>query len=122
MSDEETDTEDNNSLIKRTLKWRSEKLNELLNKLDERYLKSREKKDSVRPMKTRKIGSPSDRSPPGSAPDWAVTRSRSTDLELIDTHVEEEHLSDIGDSLSASDCEEDPEMDDWISHVTGVHV
>jgi hypothetical protein len=88
MSDEETDTEDRSTLVKRTPKWRSEKLNELLCKLDDRYIKSREKKDSIRPMKPRKTGSPSDRSPPKSAPDWALA-----DLCPTVAAIEEERFS-----------------------------
>lgn len=38
MSDEETDNEDNNTLLKRSPMWRSEKLNKLIQKLDQYYM------------------------------------------------------------------------------------
>ena len=122
MSYEETDAEDK-SLIQRTPNWRSEKLNQLIKKLDERYFKSREKRENVRPMKTRKIGRPSDRSPPGNAPDWAVADSSTVTPELTNNVTDEDPLSDASspyNSPSPSDYEEDPEMNEWISHVTGV--
>ena len=72
MSDEETDEEDCNSFVKRALTWRSEKLNELIKKLDHRYMSSREKKDRSKPLKVRKLGLPSERLPPLCAPKWAI--------------------------------------------------
>lgn len=54
MSDEETDTEDNNALLKRSPTWRSEKLNKLIQKLDQRYMDKRRKKENSKPMKIRK--------------------------------------------------------------------
>ena len=72
MSDEESDAEDPQTLIKRTPIWRSEKLGQLLQKLDERYACSREKKDNSKPLKVRKVGTPSERSSPPNAPRWAV--------------------------------------------------
>ena len=63
MSDEETDDENNSSLIKRSLTWRSEKLNKLIVKLDERYFHSRERKENSKPMKNRRKGNPSERLP-----------------------------------------------------------
>ena len=41
MSDEETDTEDSKSFIKRSPSWRCEKLNALIKKLDKRHLKKK---------------------------------------------------------------------------------
>ena len=116
MSDEETDIEDKQSFVKRSLKWRSEKLNDLLKKLDDRYARSREKKDNVRPMKTRKVGNPSDRSPPANAPIWALAATGSTNINAPDG-------SESSDSSRPnSDIEDDPEMNDWLSNVTGVNV
>ena len=129
MSDEETDAEDGNSLVKRTLKWRSEKLNELICKLDDRYSKSREKNDNVRPMKARKTGSPSGRPPPGHAPHWALADPcnlpESTETDDTTVADQEQPLSDIGSPTNPAlenDYDEDPEMSDWISRVTGVQV
>ena len=133
MSDEESDAEDKSAFVRRSLKWRSEKLNELLKKLDERYLKSREKKDNSRPMKNRKLGSPSDRSPPANAPDWAITTDNNG-LEAVETEVlsgicstshsplgsgQSTSNSPLGSAEITSDCE-DSETDDWIYQVTGV--
>ena len=72
MSDEESDTEDSQVLIKRSPVWRSEKLSQLIQKLDERYTRSREKKDNSKPLKVRKLGASSERSSPPNAPRWAV--------------------------------------------------
>lgn len=92
MSDEETDSEDSNSLRKRTPRWRSERLNKLIQKIDKRYTISREKENS-KPLKIRKTGTPSERLMPACAPHWAtmtnledgpVSNSSSGSEELID--------------------------------------
>ena len=70
MSDEETDSEDNSVLIKRSLPWRSCPLNKLILKLDNAYLK----KDNSKPSKKRVDGSWSNQTPPVKAPVWAVVR------------------------------------------------
>ena len=72
MSDEETDDENNSSLIKRSLTWRSEKLNKLIVKLDERYFHSRERKENSKPMKNRRKGNPSERLPLANSQIWAT--------------------------------------------------
>ena len=51
MSDEETDLEDSETFIKCIPKWRSNKLNKLIEKLDERYVRLREK-DNCKPCKS----------------------------------------------------------------------
>ena len=73
MTDEETDSEDEGTFIKRTLTWRSVKCDQLIKKLDERYyMQQREKKRNTKPLKPRKAGSNSERPPPRNAPDWAI--------------------------------------------------
>ena len=44
MSDEETDSEDGNTFLRRSPTWRSDKLNRLIQKLDRCYVDSRKKK------------------------------------------------------------------------------
>ena len=58
ISDEETDEEDGQGLVHRTLTWRAPKLNMLILKWDKRYNK---KKDDLRPLKPRRDGEPSTR-------------------------------------------------------------
>ena len=72
LSDEETDSEDSNSLQKRTPRWRSKKLNKLIQKIDKRYTISREKENS-KPLKIRNTGTPSERLMPACASHWATT-------------------------------------------------
>ena len=64
-TDEDTDTEDSERFIKHIPEWRSEKLNELIKKLDERCTHSREKGGS-KPTKARKLGLPLKRPVPAS--------------------------------------------------------
>ena len=82
MSDEETYEEDCNPFVKRTLTWRSENLNELIKKLDHRYMSSREKKDRSKPLKVRKLGLPSERLPPLCAPKWAINATDNIDMNM----------------------------------------
>ena len=148
MLDEETDSEDSETFIKRTPKWRSNKLNKLIEKLDERYVRSREKKDNSKPCKARKIGQPSERPIPVSAPKWATTieltpsnspvPSSGSSSDPTDTstpsgsNVASECASPEHTSLNQSpplspqssvesDVEEDPEFDSWLAEATGVH-
>ena len=65
--DEETDSEDSETFIKRTPTWRSNKL------INEHYVRLREKKDNSKPCKARKIGQPSEWPRPVSAPKWGTT-------------------------------------------------
>ena len=72
MTDEETDSEDEHSvLMKRHLPWRSKMLTKLIKTLDSRR---NEKSDSA-PKKERKIGPPSERRPPKDAPKWVLQDS-----------------------------------------------
>ena len=120
MSDEETDTENQDSLVKRTPIWRSEDVNKLLKKLDLRY--SRNKKCS-RPSKPRQIGPPSTRSKPSSAPRWAMQAPHAhSDADLgneDDLSGSEPEVSVNPNELQA-DSGSDAEMDSWIHAVTGV--
>ena len=148
MSDEETDSEDSETFIKRTPKWRSNKLNKLIEKLDERYVRSREKIYNSKPSKARKIGLPSERPVPVSAPKWATTaeptssnspassvdHDRDPSLDPSDTPSGSNAASDCASpehaslnspaisphSLDESDLEEDPEFDSWLAEATGV--
>lgn len=132
MSDEETDPEDSTSFIKRSLKWRSEGLNKLITKLDDRHMKSREKKDNCKPMKKRILGESSDRLPPPSAHDWAIAadyncedfacESSSSSPTAPDITPTEVTLPCTSRSLSSqeSDNDEDSDMDAWIYQITGV--
>lgn len=69
MTDEETDTEEPNCFIRRSLPWRSEKLNRLFKTLDERHDSKHD--SSVR--RNRKIGSPSERGYPKGLPAWSLS-------------------------------------------------
>ena len=72
MTDEETDSEDEHSvLMKRHLPWRNKMLNKLIKTLDSRR---NEESDSA-PKKQRKIGPPSERRPPKDAPKWVLQDS-----------------------------------------------
>lgn len=77
MTDEETDSddEDRTTLVKCSLPWRSAKCDRFLRTLDDRYAESREKKNNSKPLKPRKVGPDSERSPPQNAVAWAVLRS-----------------------------------------------
>ena len=72
MTDEETDSDDDTTLVKRSLPWRSTKCERFLKKLDDRYVESREKKNNSKPLKPRKVGPDSERLPPQNAITWAV--------------------------------------------------
>lgn len=149
MSDEESDTEDPQALIKRSPTWRSEKLGLLLQKLDERYARSREKKDNSKPLKVRKVGPSSQRSSPANAPHWAVemtghsldsspnssllsSPSTPSDIPLPSTSSTPTTSGTLTSrSLPLSTpvspiqddtigSDSDPEFDTWISGVTGV--
>ena len=74
MTDEETDSDDSNVLVKRTLPWRSKKLSKLMNALDNR----KDSKSEAVPKKVRKTGSPSKRKQPKQLPKWASTDTDSS--------------------------------------------
>ena len=74
MTDEETDSDDDTTLVKRSLPWRSTKCEQFLKTLDDRYVESREKKNNSKPLKPRKIGPNSERSVPKNAVNWAILR------------------------------------------------
>ena len=80
MTDEETDTEEPNTFISRKPPWRSEKLNILFRALDERYHSSHNGKE---PRRNRKVGPPSDRSPPTGVPSCRDQHLRHHPLQLL---------------------------------------
>ena len=55
--------------------WRSDVVVKLIEKLDKRYETSRQSKEHCKPREQRRIGSPSCRPPPKSAPTWATKSS-----------------------------------------------
>ena len=150
MSDEETDTEDPQALVRRSPSWRSEKLNKLIQKLDERYIRSRENKDNSKPMKVRKVGSSSTRSLPPNAPRWAVdtagvddtSLNRSPSSSSLNSSSLKTTPNDFSPSVSSTplttpprqgtdkspllsasfptESDSDGELDTWIMQVTGV--
>ena len=67
MSDEETDSEEANSFVKRSPPWRSHKLDRLFKALDERY----DLKNQTSLKRNRKTGMPSERPIPNGLPGWA---------------------------------------------------
>ena len=112
MSDEETDSEDSNMLVRRTVTWRSEKLNLLIKKLDERHLQLRQKQENSKPMKSRKTGTPSDRLAPASVHDyhWAITDATiaSTQSDPVPPNPHDQDTStNSSPDLSLSDSEEE---------------
>ena len=130
MSDEETDTEDSKSFIKRSPSWRCEKLNVLIKKLDKRHLK---KKNNSKPSKERRVGPESGRPAPSNAPSWAIVTSTTvTHAESghdDDTHMPLSTSLDTDDSIGitasssknasdSSDSESDPEFENWIQQAT----
>ena len=145
MSDEETDNEDSSVLIRRSLPWRSQPLNKLIMRLDQEYLK---KKDRLKPSKKRIDGTYSNRTPPVNAPSWAIVREEvpitaseddtSTSMisdpthELSDSTAEESTLNSStctttsgsdginGDQDESSEEENDDELNDFQA-VTGKH-
>lgn len=146
MSDEETDSEDSETFAKRTPKW-SNKLNKFIEKLDGRYVHSRERKDNSKPCKARKIGQPSERPIPVSAPKLATTieltpwsfpsPSSGSSSDPTDTPSGSNATSECASpeytslnqspplspqSSVESDLEEDPEFDSWLAEATGVQV
>ena len=102
MSDEETDVEDSNSFVKRSLKNRSPKLNKLMRKLDQRYMDSREKKKKSKPLKIRKIGPPSTRLLPACSPDWVIAVDSSTSSSLDDSSDNPGASDDINSTASSA--------------------
>ena len=140
MSDEETDTEDSNTFLKRSLTWRSDKLNRLIQKLDKRYVDSRKRKENSKPLKNRKDGPLSERSQPACAPKWAIAEvlqdrytsscsSGSDDIpSLFPTAVTpDQYTPSTSPAAAVSDCpnelsdnESDSDMDSWIYQVTGL--
>ena len=118
-------------------------IGKLLSKLDERYALARERKDNSKPLKLRKAGPFSQRLPPANAPQWAISTGDSVDSsgpassasETVDDLSDDparssEDLSFVDDSQASGapsptppvDENGDPEMDAWISDVTGVHL
>lgn len=72
MTDEETDNDSENGfLIRRSPKWRHDRLTQLFSKLDKKY-KRFSKSDKSRPLKPRKPGHFTERKPPINAPKWAL--------------------------------------------------
>ena len=67
MSDEETDSDEANSFVKRSPPWRSHKLDLLFKALDERY----DLKNQTSLKRNRKTGMPSERPIPNGLPGWA---------------------------------------------------
>lgn len=145
MSDEETDNEDSSVLIRRSLPWRSQPLNKLIMRLDQEYLK---KKDRLKPSKKRIDGTYSNRTPPVNAPSWAIVREEvpitaseddtSTSIsdpthELSDSTAEESTLNSStctttsgsdginGDQDESSEEENDDELNEFFQAVTGKH-
>lgn len=93
MSDEETDGEDDNTLIRKSPGWRSTALNKLIAKLDRKYSR---KKDSSKPAKKRIDGTLSNRTPPTNAPRWAVVREVSTSESTAAT--DDDQYNEVTDS------------------------
>lgn len=100
MSDEESDTENSGVLIKRSLSWRSDNLNKLMEKLDSRYIKQR---THSKPLKPRSIGPLSQRQQPSKAPGWATKQSTSTDPDNTQTN-DLDNNPDHDDSPSDAEC------------------
>ena len=87
MSDEETDDE-NEGFVVRKVGWRSNLLNRLIKKLDERYNLSRTRSTKCKTRCARHLGSPSLRSPPKDVPIWAISKpSHSIPLSTIDLNT-----------------------------------
>lgn len=61
MTDEETDSDDDTTLVKHSLPWRSTKCERFLKTLDDRYMESREKRNNSKPLTPRKVGPDSER-------------------------------------------------------------
>ena len=86
MTDEESDN-DNGILIRRSPRWRHEKLTQLFYKLDKKYVRS-SKSEKSRPLKPRRPGPHSERKPPTNAPKWAIATSESASPESTSTESE----------------------------------
>ena len=69
MSSEESGEED--CITVHPLPWRSQYVTRMFSKIDA-YIINRKSAQAKRQMKKRQSGTPSTRSPPGEAPDWAV--------------------------------------------------
>ena len=127
MSDEETDSENAGGLIRRPLQWRSKQLNVLFEKLDQRYLQSRENKENVKPLKQRRTGQSSVRPAPKSAPQWAISESYSHSTSSSDDSVsppesafsETDSYSDHDDRHNSPAPEAD-EDDEWMYEAAGL--
>ena len=79
MTDEETDDESENGfLIRRSPKWRHDRLTQLFSKLDKKYRKF-SKSDKSRPLKPRKPGPFTERKPPTNAPKWALSTEETSE-------------------------------------------
>ena len=140
MTDEETDSEDEGAFIKRSLTWRSVKCDQLINKLDERYMQQRDKKRNTKPLKPRKVGSQSERCPPRNVLDWAVhpgeetadpssfvsPTTPNTSSSLEGDHDSRRSASTPNNSVNSlssppltpiSNDESDDEFDNWLSSV-----
>ena len=99
MTDEETDTEEPNTFISRKPPWRSEKLNILFRALDERYHSSHNGKE---PRRNRKVGPPSDRSPPTGVPSWSLSGSTSAPSSSTASPIEPPNSGASHTTLSAA--------------------
>jgi len=107
MSDEETD--DDQFFIRRTLSWRSPKLNKLISKLDKRY----KNKDDLRPLKPRRNGEPSTRACPKNAIPWAVC------AEAVSGVVGSENTEQVDAPVLHLETTEDAESDAVVNSASG---
>ena len=84
MSDEESDPDEPNSLIRRSPPWRSEKLNGLFSSLDEQY---EAKHGGHSTKRKRRIGPSTERIQPQGLPTWALLSTEQPPGSPID-HVQ----------------------------------
>ena len=132
MSDEETDSDNAGGLIRRPLQWRSKQLNVLFQKLDLRYLRSRENKENVKPLKQRRTGQSSIRPAPKSAPQWAISESSSSSSNSHSTSSSDDSVSPPESAFSETDSFSDhddrhnssapeaDEDDEWMYEAAGL--
>ena len=74
MSSEESDPEDENSMIVKSLPWRASLVDEFYDSLDSQ-MQSGRSSQSVRQSKNRVLGEPSTRPQPSGIPKWACYSS-----------------------------------------------
>ena len=73
MSSEESGEDDTITVL--PIPWRSDYVSKMFNKIDS-FIVSKKSSQARRQMKERKIGTPSNRTPPGSdAPEWAIVHT-----------------------------------------------